>query len=75
MLLAILYVPFLTHLFKMGALPAADLGWCVLAGLVSVGWFEVWKALWGQPAAASRAVSRLKKNKHTNSSKSGNSEK
>ncbi len=44
MLLAILYVPFLTHLFKMGTLPAADLGWCVLAGLVSVGWFEIWKA-------------------------------
>ncbi len=59
MLLAILYVPFLTHLFKMGALSAADLGWCVLAGLVSVGWFEVWKALWGQPAAASRAANRL----------------
>lgn len=47
MLLAILYVPFLTHLFKMGALSAADLGWCVLAGFVSVGWFEVWKALKG----------------------------
>ncbi|MFN0036141.1 MAG: cation-translocating P-type ATPase [Saprospiraceae bacterium] len=45
MLLAILYVPFLTHLFKMGVLSAADLGWCVLAGLVSVGWFEVWKWL------------------------------
>jgi Ca2+-transporting ATPase len=45
MLLAILYVPFLTHLFKMGALPAADLGWCVLAGFGSVAWFEVWKAL------------------------------
>jgi P-type Ca2+ transporter type 2C len=45
MLLAILYVPFLTHLFRMGALSAADLGWCVLAGFGSVAWFEVWKAL------------------------------
>ena len=48
LLLAILYVPFLHDLFKMGAMSAADLGWCVLAGLVSVGWFEVWKA-WREP--------------------------
>lgn len=45
MLLAILYVPFLTHLFKMGALPALDLGQCVLAGFVSVVWFEGYKLL------------------------------
>ena len=45
MLLAILYVPFLTRLFQVSALSAVDLGWCVLAGLVSVGWFEIWKAL------------------------------
>lgn len=45
MLLAILYVPFLTKLFRMSLISAADLGWCVLAGFVSVAWFEVWKAL------------------------------
>lgn len=45
MLLAILYVPFLAQLFKMGTLPLVDLGWCVLAGFVSVGWFEVYKAI------------------------------
>ena len=45
MLLAILYVPFLGNLFRMTALSAADLGWCGLVGLVSVGWFEVWKAV------------------------------
>ncbi len=45
MLLAILYVPFLAQLFKMGTLPLADLGWCVLAGFVSVAWFEVYKAI------------------------------
>ena len=45
MLLAILYVPFLGNLFRMTALSASDLGWCVLAGFVSVGWFEVWKAV------------------------------
>ncbi len=45
MLIAILYVPFLTRLFSMGAISIIDFGWCVLAGLVSVGWFEVYKAL------------------------------
>lgn len=45
MLLAILYIPFLNGLFRMTALSAADLGWCVLAGFVSVAWFEVYKAL------------------------------
>lgn len=46
MLLAILYVPFLRNLFQMGPLSAADLGWCVLAGFISVIWFEVYKAVW-----------------------------
>lgn len=45
MLLAILYVPFLGNLFQMTALSASDLGWCVLAGFVSVGWFEAWKGV------------------------------
>ncbi len=45
MLLAILYVPFLTRLFKMTSLGGADIGWCVLAGLLSVVWFEVYKAI------------------------------
>ncbi|MFN0035241.1 MAG: HAD-IC family P-type ATPase [Saprospiraceae bacterium] len=45
MLLAILYVPFLTKLFRMSPLSVADLGWCLLAGFVSVGWFEVYKLL------------------------------
>ena len=45
LLLAILYVPFLGNLFRMTALSASDLGWCVLAGFVSVGWFEGWKAV------------------------------
>ena len=45
MLLAILYVPFLGNLFQMKALSASDLGWCVLAGFVSVGWFEAWKGV------------------------------
>ncbi|MFN0176544.1 MAG: cation-translocating P-type ATPase [Saprospiraceae bacterium] len=45
LLLAILYVPFLTNIFNMGAISAADLGWCVLAGFLSVVWFEVYKAV------------------------------
>ncbi|MDO8365754.1 MAG: cation-translocating P-type ATPase, partial [Saprospiraceae bacterium] len=44
MLLAILYVPFLTNIFNMGSISAPDLGWCVLAGFVSVVWFELYKA-------------------------------
>ena len=45
MLMAILYVPFLQHLFKMEAISAVDLGWCLLAGLASVVWFEIYKAI------------------------------
>ncbi len=45
LLLAILYVPFLGHLFSMTALPVTDLGFCLLAGLLSVAWFEVVKAI------------------------------
>jgi P-type Ca2+ transporter type 2C len=45
LLLAILYVPFLGHLFSMTALPVTDLGFCVLAGLLSVVWFEVFKGV------------------------------
>jgi len=43
-LLTILYVPFLTNLFKMEPISAANLGWCMLAGFVSMVWFELWKA-------------------------------
>ncbi|MBC7777516.1 MAG: cation transporting ATPase C-terminal domain-containing protein, partial [Phycisphaerae bacterium] len=45
LLLAILYVPFLTSLFRMSPISAIDLGCCVLAGFLSVAWFEVWKML------------------------------
>lgn len=45
LLLAILYVPFLTNLFGMSTLSIANLGWCALAGFASVAWFEVWKTL------------------------------
>jgi len=45
LLLAILYVPFLTKLFGMSALSMANLSWCVLAGFASVVWIEVWKTL------------------------------
>ncbi len=45
LLLAILYLPFLTNLFNMKPISAANLGLCVLAGFVSVVWFEVWKVI------------------------------
>lgn len=40
---AILLVPALRDIFKLGSLTAAETGWCLLTALVSVGWFEVWK--------------------------------
>jgi len=57
MLLAILYIPFLSELFKMGRISAIDLGYCVLAGFVSVAWFEVWKAIreWREIHAGKRS--------------------
>lgn len=44
LLLLILYVPFLAGLFDMTALSLPNLGWCFLAGFLSVVWFEIYKA-------------------------------
>jgi P-type Ca2+ transporter type 2C len=43
LLLAILYIPFLAHLFRVAPLSFSHLGWCALAGFVSVVWLEVYK--------------------------------
>ncbi len=43
MLAAVLYLPFVSRLFRVDALSATDLGWCLLLGFLSVAWFEVWK--------------------------------
>ncbi|MBL7806694.1 MAG: cation-translocating P-type ATPase, partial [Saprospiraceae bacterium] len=43
LLLLILYVPLLSGLFDMTALSVANLGWCLLAGFLSVVWFELYK--------------------------------
>ena len=40
---AILWWPPLQRLFHMGPITLTELGWCLLAAIVSVGWFEVWK--------------------------------
>jgi Ca2+-transporting ATPase len=45
MLLLILYVPFLSGLFDMTTLSLINLAWCVLAGFLSVIWFEGIKCL------------------------------
>ena len=45
LLLLILYVPFLSHLFAMTALSPINLVCCVLAGFLSVIWFELYKIL------------------------------
>lgn len=42
---AILWWPPLQRLFHMGPITLLELGWCLLAALVSVGWFEGWKWL------------------------------
>jgi Ca2+-transporting ATPase len=42
----VLYVPFLQELFRFGALTAADLALCAVAGILSILWFEIFK-LWG----------------------------
>jgi Ca2+-transporting ATPase len=42
----VLYVPFLQDLFRFGALSAADLALCIIAGILSILWFEMFK-LWG----------------------------
>jgi Ca2+-transporting ATPase len=43
LLLVIVYIPPVQHLFKMAALSPIELGECVLAGFISVAWFELYK--------------------------------
>ena len=45
MLGLVLSVPALRDVFHMGALQPQEVELCVLAGFLSVGWFEVWKQL------------------------------
>jgi P-type Ca2+ transporter type 2C len=45
MLLAILYVPPISGVFRLEALSLRDFGLCAAAGLASVLWFELYKAL------------------------------
>ncbi len=44
-LVTILLVPVARNMFQLGIITAAETGWCLLAALVSVGWFELWKWL------------------------------
>ncbi|MBK8426126.1 MAG: cation-translocating P-type ATPase [Lewinellaceae bacterium] len=43
LLVAVLVLPLARDLFQLGRLTLAETGWCMLAALVSVGWFELWK--------------------------------
>jgi len=43
--LAVLLVPFLREVFQLGPLRLGEVGFCLLAAIVSVGWFEIWKWL------------------------------
>jgi Ca2+-transporting ATPase len=42
---AILLVPALRDVFRLGPLTPVETGWCLLTAVLSVGWFEVWKAV------------------------------
>jgi Ca2+-transporting ATPase len=42
-LVLVLFIPFLQDLFRFGSVPFADLGMCILAGGLSVVWFEGYK--------------------------------
>jgi len=44
-LLTVLLVPVARDIFQLGILTPTETGWCLLAALVSVGWFELWKWL------------------------------
>jgi P-type Ca2+ transporter type 2C len=58
MLLLVLYVPPLRELFHFSALHIGDLAICLGAGLLSVLWFEGFKALRGRRGAARREYAR-----------------
>lgn len=45
LLAAVLFIPWVNSLFKLAPITLAETGLCLLAALVSVGWFEVWKAI------------------------------
>jgi hypothetical protein len=45
MLACVLSVPFLRDLFHFGPLHAVDVGFFVVAGAVSIAWFEALKVL------------------------------
>lgn len=47
MLGLVLYVPYLRKLFHFAPLSAQDLAICLVAGIVSIGWFEALKAIRG----------------------------
>ncbi len=42
---AVLLMPWMRVMFQLGPLTLAEVGWCLLAAAVSVGWFEVWKGV------------------------------
>lgn len=55
LLAGVLFVPWLTDLFQMEPLTWAEIGLCAGTALVSVGWFEVWKAARGPKTARQTA--------------------
>ena len=54
----VLYVPALRQLFGFGVLHAIDIAICLAVGIVSVAWFEVFKAIRAKSNAPPRPRSR-----------------
>lgn len=42
---AIILVPWVRDMFRLGPLTLPEAGWCLLTAFVSVGWFEIWKGV------------------------------
>ncbi len=55
---AIFTVPTLRELFRLGPITPADMGLCLATALVSVGWFEVWKAVRTRKLQPSRGTQK-----------------
>ena len=58
LLAAVLFIPWVNSLFKLAPITLAETGLCLLAALVSVGWFEVWKAIKALSRRGSASLSK-----------------
>lgn len=55
---AVLYVPVLREVFRFGVLHWSDLGLCLIAGGISIAWFELFKLLMAKRQTTDVAIER-----------------